>query len=306
MPPPEWHKLGRIFAPSGCDFMISHAQNPLPEAIGDGIYRVHFASRDRANRARGGYFEFDIRHPLRTFNVSAVPTLDLGELGAFDDSGVMPSGLITIDGARRMYYTGWSKMVDVPFAFHIGLAVSSDGGATYARFSRAPVLGRNKYDPFITGAPYVLFDQGIFKMWYISATKWELPAGSSKPRHYYTVKYAHSSDGIHWTTSDHLCIAYAQDEYAIARPVVFRDGEKYRMWFTFRGGHNTYRIGTAESNDGVEWTRDPEPLGLDVSMDGWDSNMICYAHPIVHGQRMYALYNGNNYGETGVGLAVLQ
>lgn len=299
-----WKKLGLIFAPGGADWMVSHAQNPLPEALGGGRFRVHFASRDAQNRARGGYFEFDIRHPDRTLAVSPEPTLDLGELGTFDDAGVMPSSIVRHDGVTRLYYTGWARAVDVPFSFHIGMAVSDAGGLRYRRVSKAPVLGRNHHDPFITGAPCVLVETGLFRMWYISGTRWEKSDGGAKPKHYYTIKYAESPDGLAWRTSDHLCLDYAPDEYAIARPVVFKDGAMYRMWFTFRGGEETYRVGTAESSDGVSWRRNPDTLGLDVSETGWDSGMICYAHPLDHGGRQYALYNGNDYGRTGIGLAV--
>ena len=124
-----WEKLGLIFAPPGTDWMATHAQNPMPEPLGGDRYRIHFATRDRSNRSRGGYFDFDIRNPSRVLAVSAVPTIDLGELGAFDDSGVMPSALVEVDRVRQMYYTGWARAVDVPFSFHIGLAVSDDGVA---------------------------------------------------------------------------------------------------------------------------------------------------------------------------------
>jgi len=297
-----WRKLGLIFAPPASGWMATHAQNPMPEPLGGGIYRIHFATRDQANRSRGGYFDIDIRDLSRVRAVSTAPSLDLGELGAFDDSGVMPSALVEVDGTRRMYYTGWARTVDVPFAFHIGLALS-DAGITYRRYSRAPVLGRNQHDPFITGAPCVLREGDLFRMWYISVTRWERTPEMSKPKHYYTVKYAESRDGVTWETSDRLCIAYGPDEYAIARPVVFRDGAVYRMWFTFRGGDSTYRVGTAESSDGVNWRRDAAPLGIDVSPSGWDSGMICYAHPLMHEGTLFALYNGNDYGATGVGLA---
>jgi hypothetical protein len=299
-----WEKIGLIFGPPGSDWMTTHAQNPLPESLGGSLFRVHFACRDGQNRARGGFIDFDIRKPLEVQGVSSSPSLDLGELGAFDDSGVMPSSITEADGVRRMYYTGWSRTVDVPFAFHIGLAVSEDGGRTYTRFSKAPVLGRNLHDPFITGAPCVMVENGLYRMWYISCTKWERTSG--KPKHYYTVKHADSPDGVAWNTSDHLCIEYGADEYAIARPIVYKDGSLYRMWFTFRGGNNTYRVGTATSYDGIAWLRNPEPLAIETSPTGWDSNMICYAHPLFHEGRMYALYNGNNYGETGIGLAVLE
>ena len=198
-----------------------------------------------------------------------------------------------------------SKAVEVPFLFYIGLAISEDGGETYRRYSKAPIIGRTINDPFMVGAPYTIYENGEFRMWYVSATKWErLSDGAAK--HYYTIKQAISDDGIKWTTNNHLCIDYGLDEYAIARPVVFKVDGQYEMWFTYRGGKNTYRVGRAFSQDGVTWSRHDYPLGIDVSDDGWDSQMICYAHPLKHEHKQYALYNGNNYGATGVGLAAYE
>lgn len=299
----RWKKLGLIFQPGKADWMSSHVQNPFPEPLEGGLYRIHFAGRDQHNRARGGFFVFNPAQPFQILDVSLTPTLDLGSLGAFDDCGVMPGSIVDCGDRYYMYYTGWSKAVEVPFSFHIGLAISEDGGRTYRRASLAPVLGRNHHDPYITGAPYVLREDGLFRMWYISATGWARESGAEKPKHYYTVKYAESVDGVEWKTSAHLCIDYDEGEYAIARPVVWRTPEGYRMWFTFRSNSATYRIGVADSSNGIDWIRSPHPLGIDVSKEGWDSEMICYAHPLFHGDRRYALYNGNGYGATGVGLA---
>ena len=46
------------------------------------------------------------------------------------------------------------------------------------------------------------------------------------------------------------------------------------MWYSYRG--DAYRIGYAESVDGLEWERKDEEAGIDVSADGWDSEMIEY------------------------------
>lgn len=302
----KWEKLGLIFDPRawGHPWMQTHAQNPMPEHLGSGIYKVYFATRDAQNRSRGGFFVFDVRRPLEVLDHSRSPLIDLGPLGAFDDSGVMPSGLVDHGGRRYLYYTGWSRTVDVPFAFHVGLAVSTDGGHTYERPHLAPVLGRNPHDPYITGAPYVLVEGGRFRMWYISGTRWEKESESAKPKHYYTIKYAESDDGLTWRTNADLCLAYEAQEYAIARPIVRRLSAGYEMWFTFRGGAETYRLGLATSPDGRAWTRDPATIGIDVSSSGWDSDMICYGCPFEHAGQLYALYNGNSYGSTGVGLAV--
>lgn len=298
-----WEKRGLIFKSGLADWMSTHAQNPLPEHLGGGIYRVHFSCRDKMNRSHGGFFDFNIAEPRKTLKVSDKPTIGLGELGCFDDSGVMPSSLVRVGNAKYLYYTGWSKTVDVPFSFHIGLAVSTDD-RTFERPSRAPVLGRNAFDPLITGAPCVLREAALFKMWYISGTKWVKDASDAKPKHYYTVKYAESSDGISWLTNDKLCLDYEGEEYAIARPIVFKEKDGYGMWFTFRGGSNTYRLGSAHSSDGVKWVREPGIIKIEPSSEGWDSEMICYGHPFWHEGKLYALYNGNSYGSTGVGLAV--
>jgi hypothetical protein len=298
-----WKKIGLIFEPGNYSWMHTHAQNPFPEDLG-GRFRIHFASRDSQNRARGGCFTFCPEDPFRIDEVSESPTLDLGPLGAFDDCGVMPSTIVPWNGQKLLYYTGWSKAVEVPFSFHIGLAVSPAGNRQFQRASLAPVLGRNHFDPYITGAPCVLVDGGRLRMWYISGTQWVREGEGGKPKHYYTVKHAESEDGISWRCSDHLCIPYGPDEYAIARPVVWKSEGGYRMWFTYRGGENAYRVGVAESSDGVNWNRLREPLEIDVSSQGWDSEMICYAHPLFHAGRTYALYNGNSYGATGIGLAV--
>ena len=76
------------------------------------------------------------------------------------------------------------------------------------------------------------------------------------------------------------------------------------MWFSCRG--RTYRIGYAESADGRSWLRADERAGIGVSESGWDSESIEYPHVFDHGGRRYMLYNGNGYGKTGFGLAVLE
>jgi hypothetical protein len=76
------------------------------------------------------------------------------------------------------------------------------------------------------------------------------------------------------------------------------------MWYCYRGP--TYRIGYAESPDGRQWQRRDADAGIDVAPDGWDSEMIEYPHVFEHDGQLFMLYNGNGYGKTGVGLAILE
>ena len=300
----RWSRAGLVFRPPGHGWLASHAQNPFPEALPGSRVRVHFAARDAANRARGGSFVLDLED-RRVLELTSAPVLDLGELGAFDDSGAMPSCIVERGGEKWMYYTGWIRQVETPFSFSIGLAVSTDGGLSYRRFSPAPVLARSAHDPYLTASPWVLAEEDGFRMWYVSATRWELveEGPPRRLRHYYHIRHARSADGVRWETDGRPVIDFRGDEFSIARPVVVRDGGRYRMWYCFRGGDRAYRAGYAESADGLVWTRKDDQAGLDASPEGWDSGMISYPCAFRHQGRWWMLYNGNDYGRDGVGLA---
>jgi hypothetical protein len=78
------------------------------------------------------------------------------------------------------------------------------------------------------------------------------------------------------------------------------------MWYCYAVGHGGYRIGYAESDDGINWQRKDDKVGIDVSDEGWDSEMVAYPYVFEHDGEKYMLYNGNGYGETGFGYAVLE
>jgi predicted GH43/DUF377 family glycosyl hydrolase len=231
------------------------------------------------------------------------PSLDLGRLGAFDDCGAMPGSLVEHQGRLLMYYTGWTLGRAVPFFFFIGVAESLDGGETFRRLSEAPVLGRNHYDPFLSGAPWVIMENGRLRMWYISGTEWVASAAEGEgPTHYYSVKHATSDDGIVWQTNDRLCLPYLENEHAIARPVVTATDGGYYMIYSARRLGETYRIYCASSDDGLSWKRDNLPM-IDVAPSGWDSEMICYGSRLNCSDGNFLLYNGNAYGKDGFGAA---
>lgn len=99
-----------------------------------------------------------------------------------------------------------------------------------------------------------------------------------------------------------------ETEYAIARPCVLKPGEffgdgLYRMWYCYRG--DQYRIGYAESRDGIGWARKDDGVGIDVSESGFDNEAVCYPCVFADKGSLFMLYNGNEYGRTGFGLAVL-
>lgn len=162
------------------------------------------------------------------------------------------------------------------------------------------MVGRTDADPFLATSPFVLVENGLWRMWYASGQSWEATAAG--PKHYYRIVYAESTDGINWTPTGRVCIDFAnEDEYAIARPCVVKSKNGYDMWFSYRGP--TYRIGYARSADGLTWTRDDEHAGLWPAGDGWESDSVEYGFVFDYKGTRWILYNGNDYGATGIGLA---
>ena len=298
----EWVKLGQIFEPAGnYSWMVSHAAVPFAEEVAEDIFRVYFCTRDAKNRGHVAYFEIDIKKPKEILYLHPHPLIEPGPLGSFEDSGVISSWLVNFNRKKYLYYCGISLGVTVPFYFFASLAISEDEGQTFHKVSPAPLLGRNNVDPYLTGQVCVLNEGNIWRMWYVSGVRWEIDG--EQPKHYYHIKYAESTDGIEWNRTGLVCIDFKEPEYAFGRPCVLYEGGIYKMWYSYRG--QSYRIGYAESENGLQWERKDEKAGIDVSKSGWDSDMIEYAHVFNHKGTKYMLYNGNGYGKTGIGLAVL-
>jgi hypothetical protein len=147
----------------------------------------------------------------------------------------------------------------------------------------------------------------VWRAWYNSGIKWEKTADGGW-KHYYGLHHAHSVDGVIWVSDPGQCLPFRDEyEYAFGRPSLHVANGLYLMWYAHRATMTiaTYRIGFAWSKDGLAWNRRDELSGIDVSPDGWDSEMICYPCVFEHKGRMYLLYNGNGYGQTGFGYAVM-
>ncbi len=298
----KWRKLGRVFEPdTRVPWMASHAAMPLAEPVGTHEVRVYFSSRDAAGRAHTGWCDVDLRKPAAVRR-AAEPILRPGAAGFFDDSGAMLTCLTPADGCTYLYYIGWNLSRSVPFRNALGLAVR-DADGSVRRYANGPILDRGPHDPCFVSNACVRREDGAWRMWYLSGVEWQ-PRGD-RLRHRYHIKHAASSDGIHWEREGIVCIDFRDDsEYAISCPWVLRAGNDYRMWYSYRG--ESYRIGYAVSSDGLHWERRDDEAGIDVSPSGWDSAMIEYPHVFDHSGARYLLYNGNDYGKTGFGMAVLE
>lgn len=314
----KWTKLGKIFDPSEHvlpDRCIGFAQGPQALVMSDRV-RIYFSTRERDSI--GKYLSHvtfvDLDRDLRNIlAVSDRTVIDLGGLGCFDEHGIFPINVLQ-DGERVLAFTtGWNRKVSVSADAALGLAISHDGGLSFQKYGTGPIMSATLHEPFLVGDAFVARYGDRYHMWYIFGTKWEKFADTDAPDRVYKIAYAWSTDAIHWHRDGRPIIADKLNANECqALPTVFHRNDKYHMYFCYRQAHgfrqqsgNAYRLGYACSEDMVHWERDDSQAGIDVSEDDWDSQMQCYPHTFELDGKVYMLYNGNEFGRFGFGLAVL-
>jgi hypothetical protein len=290
-----WEPIGRVVKES--------ASYPTLDRVA-GDLRLYFARRDDRGRSEIHHKTLSEHEPLQVKSGSTQPLFDLGPPGTFDADGHAPRWVVeATDGSKLMYLIGWNRSTSVPYHLAIGCARSLDQGLTWTKLA-GPVLDRSSGEPFFCTSPCVMVDSGVYRMWYCGCLGWESHEGKLEP--IYRVHHAESSDGLHWRRTPHVCIDQFPGGDAIGWPVVWKEEDHFRMLFSYRGRAGfredpaqAYRIGSAISNDGLDWELRNDEVHLERSGEAWDSVMTCYASPI--GGLLF--YNGNGFGATGIGVA---
>ena len=183
--------------------------------------------------------------------------------------------------------------------------MSDDGGLTFRRHSRVPVLDRTDGEHFFRVIHSVIKEKNRWRVWYGAGSEFVNEGSYTYPR--YNVRYTESQDGVTFPPSGRVCVDMCKPgEYRVGRPYVIRMDDRYRMFYGKATIADNYRLGYAESPDGTQWTRLDDQLGLEPSVSGWDSQMTCYPAVVTCAGKTYMFYNGNNYGRDGFGLAELK
>lgn len=316
----RWTRLGKIFDPTehrlanGC---AQFAQSPQA-LVFDDFVRIYFSTRavDTNGKFLSHVAFVDMRKNLRdVIRVSDRTVIPLGGLGCFDEHGIFPLNVLRVGNAIYGYTCGWNRRVSVSVDTAIGLAISNDDGLTFQRVGDGPVLAQSLHEPCLVGDGFVQRIDGCFHMWYIFGTGWRCHTPGATPDRTYKIGHATSHDGIQWRKEEARQIIgdrLGADE-SQALPTVVRIGSRHHMFFCYRqtfdfrnNPERGYRIGHAWSDDLVNWTRDDDTPRLDVPEGEWDSDMQCYPNVFECEGCVYMLYNGNQFGRLGFGLAVLE
>jgi hypothetical protein len=315
-----WLKHRNIFNPTQYKLpndCVQFAQSPQT-LVFDDFVRIYFSTRsvDKTNGKYLSHIAFvDMSKNLKeVISVSKKTVIPLGELGCFDEHGIFPMNVVRHANKIYGYTCGWSRRVSVSVDTAIGLTISEDDGLTFNRIGNGPVLSASLHEPCLVGDPFVKVINDVFHMWYIFGIGWKRFQQDLPPDRTYKIGHATSLDGVNWSKEEGCQIIddkLGEDE-SQALPSVIEIAGKYHMFFCYRESFDFrkargrgYRIGHAYSDDLVDWTRDDENPLLDVTQNSWDSDMLCYPHVFECDGKVYLLYNGDEFGRYGFGLAEL-
>lgn len=315
----KWLKHGKIFDPTeytlanGC---VQFAQSPQALVLDD-LVRIYFSTRavDTNGKFLSHIAFVEMRKNLRdVIRVSDQTVIPRGGLGCFDEHGIFPMNVVRYGDLVYGYTCGWNRRVSVSVDTAVGLAISRDNGLTFERIGPGPVLAASLHEPCLVGDGFVLVIDDVFHMWYIFGTGWKTFSPDAAPDRTYKIGHATSPDGVNWTKEESRQIISDQlgPDESQALPTVVKTGSRYHMFFCYRESFDFrkakgrgYRVGHAWSDDLSNWTRDDDTLQLEGTPGTWDSDMQCYPHVFECDGKVYLLYNGNEFGRHGFGMAEL-
>ena len=157
--------------------------------------------------------------------------------------------------------------VTVPFTTFIGCAVARRR-RDFERVSLAPVVGSTDADPFLAASPWVLVEDGRWRMWYASGTAGPRPTAAAGTA---TASSTRSpTTASRWRATGHVCIDFA------SRTSTRSPGHASSATPTATGcGSRAAALHTASATrsptTASRGSRDDERAGSIRSGDGWES-----------------------------------
>lgn len=227
-----------------------------------------------------------------------VITLDADKKSGWEDM-VNRNCVLKIDGKYKMWYTGQARGYS-----YIGYA-ESDDGIHFKKICDNPIMiPTNPWEKESVMNPCVIYEDGIYKMWYAAGETYEPNA----------LGYAESNDGIDWTKSKINPIftadtenIYEQDRVGGCQ-VIKTDDMGYLMFYIGYENIDKAQICVAHSPNGItEWEKFIKNPIVTPSPDEWDGD-ACYKPSVIWNEdkKQWMLwYNGRKGINEYIGMVTL-
>lgn len=208
------------------------------------------------------------------------PVLDLGAGGEWDCGTLATMNVLKVGDTCHMYYeAGRTGVLD----FQVGHAVSTDG-IHWEKDPANPVIpfGEDgEWDDAETWDPFVLYEDGIFKMWYGGTTV-------LNDKRDFQIGYATSRDGTHFTQRRQIS-RYDRGNVGDMHVVHDTQSGKYYMYYLDRN-YKQSALFRAESLNETDFDFDN---AVRIKVEGEETGCRC-PHVFIDGGVWY-MYYGYKY-----------
>lgn len=200
------------------------------------------------------------------------PVIDVGPEGSFDGGALGSMSVLLVDGIFHVYYETWGVRSSAEWdaeeyeSLQIGHATSTDG-VNWVKDPNNPVLpqgGEADFDRTGVWDPYVVHEDGIFKMWYGGG-------GGSQPN--FGWAYATSEDGSHFVKKGLIGIGN-QTGTEDCHVVYDEASGLYYMyyWYGWDEPEGLYLV-TSQTETGFDFNE-----AINIRIEGDDSYMKKFGH----------------------------
>ena len=178
-------------------------------------------------------------------------------------------------------------------SFRISRTTSTDG-INWAPHNIVFVKSFASWESEGVGGPYVIFINNEFKMWY----------GAKDSNGIWSIGHATSSDGINWIRNLNpvMQASLPWEGTTVGASSVYYDGQTYHMYY-HAGPIIPQFIGHATSSDGINWTKDPNPILVRGGFLDFDDNMIAAPRVLRTNNTLKLYYAGHDGNHWRIGLA---
>jgi len=208
-----------------------------------------------------------------------------GSAGAWDDEGILEPSIVFAKGQYHLYYTGYDGT-----DYAIGLA-RSDDGKVFAKYGTSSVVSKGaggSYDGSGCREPSVVYEDGVFKMWY-TGLNGAIPS----------ISYATSNDGLTWAkyASNPVLTrpgsGWGSSEFG--DPCVIKVDGMYYMYLSGSASANNKLVGIATSKDGTTWNlHGSNPIVTKAGTGEFGRQEICDVTVVKDGPVFRMYFSGRN------------
>ena len=280
---------------------VSYFANPMIIIMEDHKARIFFNSRTKRNFSIIQSIDID----LRDFSLE-LPSLQT-QIGAenlrgFCSHGLSLGGIYQEEGKHIVTTMGWINKPQEHWYGTIG-KVRMDEDSNLVPQSLTEWFTLDSEDSISLSYPAIYERDGTSRMWFGSTLTWD--AGNGEMLH--ILKEKISTDSINFTKTGRILNYDLNTAQAFSRPSIIEINGRALMAYSYRSANSKYRIGFVWLDDLTTASHLNGGLTSFLpSENSWEAEMVEYPFLFIHDSEVYMLYNGDDFGKTGIGIVTLR